>query len=286
MFLKILDFISINGTKLSYGIEGSGIPCLVIGSAIYYPRTFSQELRQHFKFIFADTRGFVPTDTPIDLEKITVDTFSDDVEQIRKALDIPKICVLGHSIHGMLALEYARKYPQNTSHVIVIGSPINGSRKNLKASRQYWASNASEERKDIYNRMMDSHRMEELSDLTPGDMMKQNYINNAPFYWYDPTYDCSWIWEGVKVNPKITGKLQGVLFKTYDIAKDSNLNNIPIFVAMGKHDYMVPHFQWNAEIEKLTKLSYYLFEKIGHTPQLEEPDEFDKKLIEWIKKHS
>ena len=59
--------------------------------------------------------------------------FSDDVEQIRKALDIPKICVLGHSIHGNLALEYARKYPQHTSHVIVIGAPPNGMRKNLKA---------------------------------------------------------------------------------------------------------------------------------------------------------
>ena len=278
--------IFINGVRLAYIIEGSGIPCLVIGSTIYYPRTFSQELRQHFKFIFADTRGFVPTDEPVDLNEVTIDMFSDDVEQIRKALDIPKICVLGHSIHGILALEYARKYPQNTSHVIVIGSPLIGSRKNLKASRQHWTNNASEERKNIYERLTKTQKMEDLSDLSPGEMMIQNYINNAPFYWYDPTYDCSWIWEGVKVNAKITGKLQGVLFKTYDIAKDSNLNNIPIFVAMGKHDYMVPHFQWEAVIEKLPHLSYYLFEKSGHTPQLEEPEEFNKKLIEWIKKHS
>ena len=71
MFLKITDFISVNGTKLSYVIEGSGIPCLVIGSAIYYPRTFSQQLRKHFKFIFTDERGFVPTDSPVDLEKIS-----------------------------------------------------------------------------------------------------------------------------------------------------------------------------------------------------------------------
>jgi len=280
------NFVSVDGYKLSYVIEGSGIPCLVIGSAIYYPRTFSQELRQHFKFIFTDNRGFVPTDAPVNLEKITVDMFIDDAEQIRKALDIPKICVLGHSIHGNLALEYARKYPQYTSHVIVIGAPPNGMRKNFKASRQHWTNNASEERKDIHKLLSETHKMEDLRDLSPGEMMIQNYINNSPFYWYDPKYDCSWIWEGVKVNAKIAGKLEGVLFKTYDIAKDSNLKNIPIFVAMGKHDYMVPHFQWDVEIEKLPKLSYYLFEKSGHTPQLEEPDEFNKKLIEWIKKHS
>ena len=259
---------------------------MVIGSAIYYPRTFSQELRQHFKFIFTDNRGFVPTDEPVDLNKVTIDMFLDDAEQIRKALDIPKICVLGHSIQGNLALEYARKYPQNTSHVIVIGSPPCGTRKSLKASTQHWTNNASEERKNIHKRLLERQKMEDLSDLSPSEMVIQHFVKNAPFYWYDPTYDCSWIWEGVKINARITGKLQGELFKTYDIAKDSNLDNIPIFVAMGKHDYMMPHFQWDAEIEKLPKLSYHLFEKSGHTPQLEEPDEFDKKLIEWIKKHS
>lgn len=52
---------------------------------------------------------------------------------------------------------------------------------------------------------------------------------------------------------------------------------------MGKHDYLVPHFQWDTEIEKLPKLSYYLLEKSGRTPQLEEPAQFNKKLVDWIK---
>ncbi len=39
--------IEIDGFKLRYAIEGSGKPALVIGSAIYYPRTFSQNLRNH-----------------------------------------------------------------------------------------------------------------------------------------------------------------------------------------------------------------------------------------------
>ena len=90
-----MEFISIDGYKLSYVVEGSGIPCLVIGSAIYYPRTFSQELRKQFKFIFTDNRGFVPIDKPVNLNEVTIDMFLDDAEQIRKTLDIPKICVLG-----------------------------------------------------------------------------------------------------------------------------------------------------------------------------------------------
>ncbi len=34
---------------LGYRIEGSGSPVLVIGSARYYPRTFSQSLRRELR---------------------------------------------------------------------------------------------------------------------------------------------------------------------------------------------------------------------------------------------
>lgn len=40
--------ITVGKFELKYQIEGKGMPALVIGSAIYYPRTFSQSLRDHF----------------------------------------------------------------------------------------------------------------------------------------------------------------------------------------------------------------------------------------------
>ncbi len=45
-------YIEVDGTKLNYLVEGKGLPCLVIGSSIYYPRTFDKELRDHIKFYF------------------------------------------------------------------------------------------------------------------------------------------------------------------------------------------------------------------------------------------
>ncbi|MGD8883394.1 MAG: hypothetical protein PVI82_15960, partial [Desulfobacterales bacterium] len=54
------NVVTVNGVKLHYTIEGSGITTMVIGSAIQQPRMFSQELRKQFKFIFMDTRLFIP----------------------------------------------------------------------------------------------------------------------------------------------------------------------------------------------------------------------------------
>ncbi|MCP4634523.1 MAG: alpha/beta hydrolase, partial [candidate division Zixibacteria bacterium] len=246
---------------MNYLIEGNGIPCFVIGSAIYYPRTFSQDLRKHFKFIFLDIRGFAVSDKPYDLEDITLDTILDDIEQIRQTLNIPKICVLGHSIVGLIALEYARKYPQHVSHVIVIGTPPNGMRANLKAARRHWKDNASDDRKELMNSINEKQDIQKLSKLSPGDIFINTYITNGPLYWYDPSYDCSLLWKDIKIDAKIVGKIEGIFFKNYDIAQGSDTITMPVFIAIGKYDFMVPHYQWDSEIEKLPGLSYFLFEK-------------------------
>ena len=52
------DILTANGVELYYVVEGRGTPLLVIGSAIYYPRTFSERLREYFKFYFVDLQRF------------------------------------------------------------------------------------------------------------------------------------------------------------------------------------------------------------------------------------
>ena len=52
----------IDGFTLKVRIEGKGPPAIVIGSHKYYPRTFSENLKQNFQFIFMDHRGFSKND--------------------------------------------------------------------------------------------------------------------------------------------------------------------------------------------------------------------------------
>lgn len=48
--------IEVEGARLHYLIEGPAY--LVIGSARYYRRTFSQELRNSLQLVFIDARDF------------------------------------------------------------------------------------------------------------------------------------------------------------------------------------------------------------------------------------
>ena len=66
---------------LPYRVEGTGHPTIVIGSALYYARVFSQRLRDHLRLVFLDHRGFAPSPGPVDNSEFELETLIDDVEK-------------------------------------------------------------------------------------------------------------------------------------------------------------------------------------------------------------
>ncbi len=110
--------VLVEGAGLHYLIEGKGTPCLVLGHLESERRILSQELRDHFRFVFMDLRHDARSSSSLEISKITLDTYLDDIDKVRRTLSLDVAAVFGHSIHSYIALEYARKYPKNTSHVI------------------------------------------------------------------------------------------------------------------------------------------------------------------------
>ena len=75
--------IELDGSRLTYRIEGHGTPCLVIGSSVYYPRTFSDNIRRYLKLYFVDMKWFAKDYKAEALHKVTIKSIVNDVEQIR-----------------------------------------------------------------------------------------------------------------------------------------------------------------------------------------------------------
>jgi proline iminopeptidase len=274
--------VSVEGAELHYVIEGKGRPWIGLGHSESQRRILSQELRNHFKFVFMDLRHDARSNCSLEISKITLDTYLDDIDKVRKALGLDKAVVFGHSIHSYIALEYARKYPQNTSHVVMTGNtPYRAS----GVAEEFWESDASAERKMILKQNWEKITEDELSRMSPKDRVVKTYMAMTPKLFYDPKYDSSWIYEVVESNRDIANHLFNVIFKDYDIAERPGRVEIPVFLAIGRYDYLWPYFLWDDRKDTLPNLSYNLFEKSGHFPMVEEQELFDKKLVEWIKSH-
>ena len=273
--------VTVAGAILRYLVEGDGIPVLVVGSATYYPRTFSRRLREVCRLAFADLRHFAESDGTPGPDRITFETYADDIEAIREAVGFRRAVVVGHSKHGNLALEYAKRYPERASGVVLVGSLPVGVSRVVEARERYWTAHASEDRKAALRRTWEALGPDTLASLPPDQALVARYITDGPKYWYDPGYDASPLWRDVRVN---MGALDAVhdLFAGYDLSWDPQRLRAPVLVVAGRHDYVVPHGLWDGVLPGLENVTYRLFERSGHTPQLEEQDRFDRELLEWL----
>jgi len=274
--------VSVEGAELHYVVEGKGTPWLGLGHSESQRRILSQELRNHFRFVFVDLRHDARSNSSLDISKITLDTYLDDIDKVRRTLGFDKAVVFGHSIHSFIALEYARKYPINTSHVVITG---NTPYRVAGVADEFWESDASAERKMILKQNWEKITEDELNRMPSKERVVKTYMAITPKLFYDPRYDLSWIYEVVESNQDIANHLFKVIFKDYDIAKRPGRVETPVFLAIGRYDYLWPYFIWDDRKDVLPNLSYNLFEKSGHFPMVEEQELFDKKLIEWIKRH-
>ena len=57
-FMAESGFLEIDDTALRIVCDGTGVPVLVLGSSIYYPRTFTDSLRKRCRLICAELRYF------------------------------------------------------------------------------------------------------------------------------------------------------------------------------------------------------------------------------------
>ena len=71
------------------------------------------------EFYLYDQLGSLFSDNPDDPKLWTVARYTDEVEQVRKALGLENFYLYGHSWGGLLAYEYALKYPRHLRGVVI-----------------------------------------------------------------------------------------------------------------------------------------------------------------------
>ena len=271
--------IQVDGFTLNYVVEGSGPACLVLGSSIYYPRTLSKNLRKHLKLIFVDLPWFAPVSASMPISHYTLNSVVEEVDLIRQKLKLNKPIVVGHSIHGTIALEYSRKHPEHVSKLIMICSPV------LMTSDRYEASAAEAwKTASVFRQQLQEENWRRLPDFKKHPKLQpdvENYVAMAPKYWYNPRYDCRWIWAGMTIHPDLLHHVFDDIFKDYDMFSKSRTVPVPTFVATGLFDYVIPHSSW-MQNQDIHNLRVSLFKRSGHSPQLEEPKLFDKRVLDWI----
>jgi proline iminopeptidase len=215
-----------------------------------------------------------------------LDLLVDDIEHMRQKLGLGRVIVIGHSGNAFLALEYAKKYSEHVSHIVMIGMGPDLSEESKEAADQYWQESASAARKEALNNSLKKYPDLEYERIPLNQRFVWNYIRHTPRIWYDFKGDTSFLWEGVHVNMSIFEYVWGNLYKDIDITEGLETLDKPVFLALGRNDFIVaPPSSWEFLRPKFKDLTICVFEKSGHSPFYEETDLFDQKLLDWLSFH-
>lgn len=219
---------------------------------------------------------------PGEIDKISFDLLTEDVDQVRRSLNLEKVGVFGHSISGLIALEYARNYPKHTTFVIMNGTSPFENERLTNISNTYWETTASEDRKKAYLEKWKGISRDSLNKLGSSDAGKLVYILDGPKCWYNYNFDTTPLLKDTYWNMGVWNHIFNDLMSNYDLGQGKPIE-VPVFLSIGKYDYLGPYIAWDDQKEKIPNLSYNLFEHSGHYPFFEEEELFRSKVIAWIK---
>lgn len=272
--------VTVDGAELGWVREGTGPTIFVLGSSVFYPKAYSERLREHFELVFVDGRHFVSGYQPDaeTLAEIDLGTFADDVEAMRQELGYGAITVLGHSIQGQIALEYADKYPASTSRVVLVGAVPHTETAEL--NNQLWDELASEHRKGVLAARQET-LAEVMADVSPQRRFAERYVHRSPLYWADPEYDATELFAGLESGPAFA-RLGASVASPAEAVERLRRIQAPILLVLGKLDFAVPYTAWEELIEGVESVDYVLLPDDSHNPQTESPERFDPILIEWF----
>jgi proline iminopeptidase len=116
-------FVDAHGEMIYYLVVGRGAPLFIVhggpGASHDYFLPYLLPLARHNELVFIDERGSGRSQQLSDPSGYTVENMVEDVEDVRTALNLGKITLLGHSYGGVLAQAYALKYQKNLTHLIL-----------------------------------------------------------------------------------------------------------------------------------------------------------------------
>jgi pimeloyl-ACP methyl ester carboxylesterase len=116
------------GLRMAYDDFGSGFPILFVHGHPFNRSMWSpqvQSLRWRSRTIAPDLRGYGESERGSD-SVFTQENFACDLARLLDHLSIDRACVIGLSMGGQIAMEFARAFPQRTAALILAATFAQG----------------------------------------------------------------------------------------------------------------------------------------------------------------
>lgn len=284
--------IDVGNAELYVEEEGKGAPLVLInggpgGTHHYFHPWFSQA-KKYARVIYYDQRGCGLSDYKPGEEGYSVHQAVEDLDAIRKALNIDKWVLLGYSYGGFLAQFYTVNYPENVSGLILLGAATGmPADTGTSRQRQFLSEEEQARLREIRKQLMQMSMEKKLPREQFMQLLLYNNFLNGDWkrqHFYKPSPErlsmialYEWV-QDVKFNNIMSRSMEAI-----DLTGAFEGNPIPTLILEGKWD-----LTWGEKKPEILKANHpnarlIMFENAGHGIYDEELDKFFAELKDFIK---
>lgn len=108
---------------MNYKIEGSGETLVFIhglSDSLMYWEFLANNLKNDYRVLRVDLRGH--GESELGSDEITIGTYVNDLNNLLEELDISKVNLIGFSLGGLVAMDFAIRYPQKVDSLVLMSS--------------------------------------------------------------------------------------------------------------------------------------------------------------------
>ncbi len=260
--------MSIREVSLFVKVIGQGYPLLLMhgGPGLDHTSLLPLEpLADRFTLIFYDQRCNGRSEGA-DVTTMTWENLTADAEALRQRLGYEQWAVLGHSFGGNVALEYALRYPQIISRLILMNTGgdqwwVNQNAPELLAKRGF-SANAVQAARRFYS-----------GQVTPGDYQSTVMKFFKAYFYRLSLLDMA---KGMVFGPRQKMRPEATIFGYSQLLMDWTVMNrlseikMPTLVIAGRYDFLFPPEHQAIMADRLPNARLELVERAGHNPQMEQ----------------
>jgi len=243
--------------------------------------------KEGIEFIYYDQLGTGFSDNPNDTTMWDLPRYVEEVEQVRKALNLTKdnFYLLGHSWGGILGMQYALKYQDNLKGLIV---------SNMMAScpkyGEYSKVLAKQMPQDVLKTVKDLEAKKDYTNPQYMGLLMENFYNKHILRmpvaeWPEPVNRSMG-----RLNSSLYITMQGPSelgisgkLTNWDVSKELPNITVPTLVVGAKYDTMDPEYmKWMAT--QFKNGSYLYCSNGSHMSLYDDQETYFKGLIDFLKK--
>jgi proline iminopeptidase len=270
----------VRGARLFVKVVGQGYPLVLMHGGPGVDHVTMLPLRRcadRFTLVFYDHRCNGRSQGA-EVTTMTWENLTADADALRQLLGFERWAVLGHSFGGMVALEYALRYPDNLSHLLLLDTCgdarwVRENAPEVLAQRGYSAGVVATARR-FFN-----------GQLAPGETFSATMkLRTAYYHHLSLRQQARVVALGLrmKVRPEALIFGFGQLLQGWSVMDRLGEIKVPAVVLAGRHDFQFPP-EHQAELAAgIANARLEIIEQAGHNAHVERPSEVIRAIEEFM----